>query len=586
MSRFPAALLLLAFLPGLAQADSKHLQSAAVRLIRSLQNEDGTYGPEHEQPLATIRVLRALARCRDHYTTQDGPFVRRAVEALLNRQGDDGGFGEGEPARRARVTAEAIVALRGTAKLERYREARERALRFLLSLEDDARSDPFTAHVASGGDDFGEAAARVAGIDVSSLDREAAEEAAARAAAALEEAIARGTEARADELADRLLVLLDLEEALRRLDLAASSAAPSSPPDRAEQERRIRLALAWLSSQQRDGRFGFGDVADPGITALALQAVIRAHRMLGEEPPAWVHDGLSWLCSLQKPDGGIYELGLKNYITSVAIEALSAAGDERFKECLDRAVQFLLETQLDEGEGYSVEEDPYYGGFGYGSSEKPDLSNTQMALGALHEAGLPPDHEAYRKAILFLEKCQNRRENGAGPIVRGDDKVVVPGDDGGAVYRPGDSKAGLDRREDGTWVARSYGSMTYALLKSYLFCGLDPEDPRVQDAVRWIQEHFRLDVNPGFRQDGRSEYQGLYYYYLTLARALDALGVEELEGPGGERIRWRDTFLAHLFSKQAADGHWVNDRSSRWMEGNPVLTTSYAVLAWCSAARR
>ena len=32
------------------------------------------------------------------------------------------------------------------------------------------------------------------------------------------------------------------------------------------------------------------------------------------------------------------------------------------------------------------------------------------------DAGLPPDHEAYRKAVEFLQRCQNRAETGAPPI--------------------------------------------------------------------------------------------------------------------------------------------------------------------------
>ena len=37
-------------------------------------------------------------------------------------------------------------------------------------------------------------------------------------------------------------------------------------------------------------------------------------------------------------------------------------------------------TTRDEGEGYDKSKDVFYGGTGYGDGERPDLSNTQMAV--------------------------------------------------------------------------------------------------------------------------------------------------------------------------------------------------------------
>ena len=39
--------------------------------------------------------------------------------------------------------------------------------------------------------------------------------------------------------------------------------------------------------------------------------------------------------------------------------------------------------------------------------------------------------------------------------------------------------------------------MSYALLKSYLFCKLKPTDPRVQAVIEWLSKNYRLDYNPG-----------------------------------------------------------------------------------------
>ncbi len=544
-------------------ADLKNTVNASVRTIRALQNPDGTYGPADRQPLATIRVVRGFATSGEHYTVQDGPFVRSAVDAVLAAlDGADDA-----------TRAEALVALRAAAKGARYDAAKTRLASAEGALEEAGPLAWTRRHLAAGEsiEDGGRWFPTV-------RDRLIAEQ---------EEALASLDAAGVPAAAERLLALNELvawekknasggDDAAAAAD-AARRAAPETPEAR---RARTALGLDYLAAQQRDGRFGFGGTADAGITAIALSAVMRTCDDLGRERPDWVADGLRYLASLQKEDGGIYDIGLKNYVTSVAVEALAVSGDASFAPVIARGTEFLTTTQLDEGEGYSSELDPYYGGFGYGSSERPDLSNTQMALQALHEAGVPDDQAAYTKAVLFLQRCQNRKESGIDTMTTWDDKEVVSGDDGGAVYRPGDSKAGTDATEDGRLVGRSYGSMTYALLKSYLFVGLDPDDPRVAEAIEWITRNYRLDVNPGFRPDGRSEYQGLYYYYLTMARALEALGRDELTpADGGDAIDWRADLSRTLFELQAEDGHWINGRAKRWMEGNPVLTTAYALLA-------
>src|SRR5690606_20251561 len=124
-------------------------------------------------------------------------------------------------------------------------------------------------------------------------------------------------------------------------------------------------------------------------------------------------------------------------------------------------------------------------------------------------------------------------------------------------------------------------SMTYALLKSYLFSGLDPSDPRVAAAFEWICRNFTVEVNPGFKIGARKDapYQGLFYYYLTLARALEAYDAAQVVDGEGRSRDWRRELETMLFQLQSADGSWTNVRSSRWLEEDPALVTGYALLA-------
>ena len=114
--------------------------------------------------------------------------------------------------------------------------------------------------------------------------------------------------------------------------------------------------------------------------------------------------------------------------------------------------------------------------------------------------------------------------------------------------------------------------MTYAGLKSMIYAGVGPEDQRVKAAFEWIRKHYSLSENPGMGQSG------LYYYYHTFAKALDALGQDEITDADGTQHNWRAELVATLAREQQPNGSWLND-TTRWLEGDPNLVTGYALLA-------
>jgi squalene-hopene/tetraprenyl-beta-curcumene cyclase len=119
---------------------------------------------------------------------------------------------------------------------------------------------------------------------------------------------------------------------------------------------------------------------------------------------------------------------------------------------------------------------------------------------------------------------------------------------------------------------RSYGSMTYAGLKSMIYCGAKPDDPRVKAAVTWAKKHYTLDENPGMAD------AGLYYYYQLFAKALSAMNQPTIVDESGKSHDWRNELVTAIISRQQPDGSWVN-KNARWMEGDPNLVTGYALLA-------
>lgn len=154
---------------------------------------------------------------------------------------------------------------------------------------------------------------------------------------------------------------------------------------------------------------------------------------------------------------------------------------------------------------------------------------------------------------------------------------------------PGDSKAGFHELGNGVKVPRSYGSMTYALMKCLVFAGLSKDDPRLAAAYEWVRTNYTLDVNPGFQTgvDPTAPYQGLFYYFHTMAQALSMLGNDEIIDGAGKSHAWRRELCGRVVSMQSKiDGSWINQNAPRWMEGNPLLGTAYALLVLDAAMPR
>ncbi len=554
--------LLAAGLPAAAQEGFQDPIDGSIRWLRSQQDPvAGSYGGGVE---GTALTLRALAASPRRYRVADGPFVRRAADYLRSRQAEDGtiaddGCGADEALEQTRLAVLALLAL----------------------------EDPDLAGCAARGlARLGEGGA--AGLEPAAdpLTPEAAR------------ALGQGLLARRDERGawpgpDGAVV--ETARAVRELSRAHSVLAsqgggpppgtPSALPvfEPAAREAALKAmerGASFLLAVAEDGRWGMPGYADPGITAMVLSALAGLPEPRSEEVEEALDRGLTWLVSLQKEDGSIHDGRLANYVTSSAVLALVRAGREEHRPVVLRARAFLQALQADEGEGYS-EGDRYYGGIGYGGDERPDLSNLQMALEAVAAAGLEQGDPTFTKALRFLERCQNRSESNDVRIADGE-ALIRSGDDGGAGYMPGDSKAGFVELADGTRIPRSYGSMTYALLKCYVFAGLERDDPRLQEAWKWCCENYTLDVNPGFDllADPSAAYQGIFYYFHSLSRALEAYGEDTVVDAAGDEHDWRAELAGRLVAMQSrTDGSWVNRNSPRWWEGNPVLATAYALLS-------
>ncbi|MDP6723250.1 MAG: terpene cyclase/mutase family protein, partial [Pirellulaceae bacterium] len=184
---------------------------------------------------------------------------------------------------------------------------------------------------------------------------------------------------------------------------------------------------------------------------------------------------------------------------------------------------------------------------------------------ALHAAGNEADSEAIQRALKFVSRCQNLE------TAHNETAFAAKNPDGGFYYTVaagGSSQAGATA----TGGLRSYGSMTYAGLKSMIFAGVGPEDPRVKAAIKWIERNYTLKSNPGLGDSG------LYYYYHTFAKALATMKVDTLADSKDVEHDWRSELIQELARRQQPDGSWLNE-NDRWLEGDANLVSAYALLA-------
>ncbi len=346
----------------------------------------------------------------------------------------------------------------------------------------------------------------------------------------------------------------------------------------------IERGIAFLRQTQNDDG-SWTPQPGPAITALIVRAMLDQPHIDSTDPT--VKRALKFILSKHQPDGGFHDGFLQNYNTAICLSALSRLNDQPdIAKLITGAQNSLIQSQWQgnlDPQGHQVNQThAYFGGAGYGKHGRPDMSNTQIMLEGLYDSGLNCNDPAFTRAMLFITRCQGTASN------KFHGKAIAP--DGGFIYATSlnkdnigvpQSMAGSQETPQGSRL-RTYGSMTYAGFKSYIYANLSRDDPRVVDAYRWIRNNYTVTVNPGMPPPYQT--QGLFYYYTTMARALNAWGSPTIVTPDGQSHDWANDLIDQLQAMQNTDGSWIN-KSSRWMETDPNLVTGYALTALIYAIR-
>ena len=381
---------------------------------------------------------------------------------------------------------------------------------------------------------------------------------------------------------------MKLIAALLIMMIASQSLATDiSDEHRKKAELVSNRAIEHLSSRQNQQTFGWDDDPDfmkiPAITGLVLTGFL-LNPEIDENHPL-VIQGTRYLLGFVNEDGSIHDGMLQSYNTSICLSALSHMNSIESSKALINAQKYLKTLQYSSSNpdnpndpGFEEPIDinhPYYGGVGYGKHGRPDLSNLSFFIQALHDTGVSTNDPAFQRAQIFLSRVQMQGQINDMPY-------ADESEQGGFIYATvpdiesvdgvaGQSMAGdiVETKEDGTELTRlrAYGSMTYAGFKSLVFTNLDQDDPRMVSAWKWIEKNYTLEENPGMGD------QGYYFYLCTMARALDAYGVDEINGHN-----WREEMIDKLYELQHINGAF-KVKNQRWMENNDILITAYGLIA-------
>ena len=182
------------------------------------------------------------------------------------------------------------------------------------------------------------------------------------------------------------------------------------------------------------------------------------------------------------------------------------------------------------------------------------------------------DDPVIKRSLVYISRSQNLATDEFNNLPFA--AKASDADKGGFVVQPGRRRT--TRKASKATAAegglRSEGGMTYAGLKSFLYSGVSKDDKRVKAAIEWVKKHYTVTENPGQKDSG------LYYYYHTFAKAMDALGEDSFVDAKGVKHDWRQELFDELKKRQKENGSWANSNGA-FLENLPELATAFAVLA-------
>ncbi len=356
--------------------------------------------------------------------------------------------------------------------------------------------------------------------------------------------------------------------------------APDRPALFPEVEDAIVLkqrAADYLWSQQAadggwhsttHGLLKGGDAYTPYILFHLLEAApadVRKRR-------AEVGDALAFIRQRTNANGALgfsnpLILEYPNYATAYGVRALARYGGKEDAARIETMRVYLRNQQFGALRGLR-EEDPAYGGWGFGEEGLPDghaghvdLSHTRRVLQALDQVGGSYEKEA---AGVFLAHLQNRQ------LI---DTPHADLYDGGFHYAPVflANKGAITTVEDFT-VFHSYATATCDGLLALNALGVAREAPAIRDGLAWLARNDSLTFPQGIPRDTPASWDRVMFYYHIAVRA-------EVYAHYGWPSGKRQALYSLLAENVRTDGAYLNPAGAPNKENDPLLATTMALIA-------
>ena len=253
-----------------------------------------------------------------------------------------------------------------------------------------------------------------------------------------------------------------------------------------------------------------------------------------------------------------------NYVISLQIMVFSTANPKKYLTRIQNLSDKLIARQYAEG--------PFVGGWTYGppAGNKPDASNSQFALLALHEArlaGATIERQVWARARMYWLSVNKT-------------------DTGGFAYYPKNPRGPADIRPPG-FPFPPTGSMTCAGLASMIIveenlneldnngsiqcCGEIPSLEIVNAAFNWLDKRWTLRGNP-YESRNIPDARHMFYYLYSIERAGRLSGRRFI----GENRDWYREIAKFLVERRQPFGGWRGIKGQG--EDNTEITTSFALL--------
>ena len=275
-------------------------------------------------------------------------------------------------------------------------------------------------------------------------------------------------------------------------------------------------------------------------------------------------------------------LDYPNYATSYALQCFLKFGVPQDNPTKQKMIQYLLKQQFSEKTGFS-KSDSSYGGWGFGINTKPtlssfvDLAHTRRVLEALQKAN-SLTQECRIRSRYFLARLQKIKieENSSslGKWSRSN------GYDGGFFSSPTIPYANKGRTavvsKSGKPFFRSYSTATSDGILALLALDTSTDNRFLKDASEWLKNNEDWESPTGIPLNDPAPWRESMTIYNIMVQS-EAFSALNLEG------KWRHHLIQALRDRQVKDGSFANMNGKLMKEDDPLISTSYALIALSQA---